>query len=211
MKMLIFLAGLCLVFNVQADTVYEDYSSFYSSLPNRMFKEKSKEIDIHHQIARVNGKRISLARAMGFPDEPVFEGDLGDKPLLYQNSKFYCLDGQSSAASGTAVRHRAVYLIYRQSLKSYKLPSLFSSCLSIGKDADGNPTFFEATIVNYRSAYDADGLRLTPYTLKNGIFERKNAQVKLSFIEPGNFYKFTVDDTIDWFSGTNTTKAKSYK
>ncbi|MFL9878239.1 hypothetical protein PQR63_07605 [Herbaspirillum rhizosphaerae] len=211
MKELVFLTGLFIALSVQANTIYEGYSSFYSSLPNRMFKETGKTIRINDQTIWLNGKSIALATAVVFPGESVFDGDLGRAPLLFKDSERYCLEGQSNAASGTAVRHRAVYLIYGKSLKTYKLPSLFSSCISIGRNADNNPTFFEATIVNYRSAYDADGLRLVSYTLRNGMFERTKSQIKLSFVQPDNFYRFKVDGTIDWFSGTNTTKAKPYK
>src|ERR1700750_552277 len=113
MKKLFVLVNLFYSFNVHADVVYSSYESYYKSLPDRMFDRAGKKISVIGQVVQFDEKRISLSDATAFPDEPIFEGELGNIPLLFESSTHYCVEGQSATANGTAARHRAVYLIYR--------------------------------------------------------------------------------------------------
>jgi hypothetical protein len=192
MKLQTIIFGLCLCVNVHAQEIFNDYESFYRSLPNRLFTKEGKDIPAKNSIVWINQKRTDLMKSTAVPEEPIFLGDVGNNPTLYQEKNYFCVEG-IGATSGTASRHIAVYLIDRKNKRQFKLPSLFSSCLSIGKTEQGRPTFFEAKIINYRAAYDADGVRFIEYVIDKNRLKKTENEIETTFIRTKGFYKFTVE------------------
>jgi hypothetical protein len=177
--------------NANASEIFDGYESFYQSLPHRLFKEKAKPIAAEDSIVWIAERKINLMKATAFPDEPIFMDDIGTHPTLYASKGYFCVEGRG-ATSGTASRHIAVYLIDRKNKRQFKLPSLFASCLSIGKSADGNPTFFAAKIINYRAAYDADGVHFQEYMIDKNLFKKTENEINIEFISNDDFYHFSV-------------------
>lgn len=192
MKPLLPAALLLVLLNAQAQEprVFTSYEEFYASLPDRLFTGSGEDIAVspRHGV-RIDGRRYSFQRTQAFPGESVYAEDLGRTATLYRSASHYCVDGVG-ATSGTGSRHISVYLIERKSGRSYKLPSLFGSCLGIGRGDSVSVSFLQATIVNYRAAYDADGVSFGEHLLAAGRFSDSATRLELRFVEPGNFYRF---------------------
>lgn len=177
--------------NAYSSEIFDGYESFYQSLPDRLFTAKGEEISAKNNVVWINEKKVNLMKATAFPEEPIFLNDIGSMPTLYREKNYFCVEG-IGATSGTASRHIAVYLIDLKTKQKFKLPSLFSSCLSIGKTKQGQATFFEAKIINCRAAYDADGVHFQEYVIDKNLLKKTSREISISFVENENFYKFTV-------------------
>ncbi|MBP0599356.1 hypothetical protein J8I26_14650 [Herbaspirillum sp. LeCh32-8] len=169
---------------------FNGYDAFYASLPHRLFSGDGDQINVSpaHSI-RIEGKQYQFKHALAFPGESVYPEDLGRTATLYRSAGHYCVEG-IGATSGTGSRHMSVYLIARKDGRIYKLPSLFGSCLGVGRDPDGSIHFLQAKIVNYRAAYDADGVSFDGHTLAHDRFSATPLRLEVRFVEPGNFYRF---------------------
>jgi hypothetical protein len=192
MKNLLPAALLCglLSAHAQEPRVFDGYDAFYASRPDRIFMGDGEEIAVSpkHEV-RIGSERYRLRRAHPFPGESIYPGDLGPSATLYSHADHYCIEG-SGATSGTGSRHISVYLIGRKDGRIYKLPSLFGSCLGVGRNADGGIDFLRAKIINYRAAYDADGVVFEGHALARGMFASTPVRLEVRFVEPGNFYRF---------------------
>jgi hypothetical protein len=177
-----------------AQTVYDGYETYYLA-QNSLFTSTAS---IHFSGSRNTviswqGKRVDLARAKAFPGEFTVNDDLGSDAKAYENLPFACVEGQSSSASGTAVRHVSVYLMElrpNRQISAYKLPSLFASCLDVRLDAFKRPLFDSAVYI-YPSGTDLpSGVRLEEYVIDKDKFVPTGHSVALDFVEPDNVWKF---------------------
>ncbi|WP_432239393.1 hypothetical protein [Herbaspirillum robiniae] len=175
--------------HVQAH-IFNGYEEWYASLPQRVFAGDGEALPVsaRHSV-RIDGRTYRLLRAKAFPGENVYRDDLGRMATLYRSTGYYCIQG-AGATSGTASRHVSVYLVERRHGQIRKLPSLFASCLGIGHGVDGAVSFLQARIINYRAAYDADGVAFSHHLLVNGSFATTPDRLEVRFVEPGNFYRF---------------------
>jgi hypothetical protein len=75
---------------------------------------------------------------------------------------------------------------------TYKLPSLFASCLGVRLDAFKRPLFDDANYI-YSSGSDIPtGVRLEEYMIDKDKFIPTGHAVSLDFVEPENVWKFRV-------------------
>ena len=178
-----------------SQTVYDGYAAYHQTRNGVFDGVASFEIPGGtRKIVTLLGKRFALDRARAFPGEHN-EVDLGHAADAYRKSPFACVEGQSSSASGTAVRYQSVYLFdMRQKNKAmvYKLSSLFGACLGVRLDAQLRPLFDHAKYVYEEGSDLPVGLRLHEYVIANGKFEATGHAVTTRFVEPGNVYKFEV-------------------
>lgn len=177
-------------------TVYDGYEAYYQTR-NILFTSTTP---LHfsgsrNTVVSWRGKRIDLSRAKAFPGEFTINDDLGSDAKAYDNYSFACVEGQSSSASGTAVRHMSVYLMEMTSNRQvmiYKLPSLFASCLSVRLDAFKRPLFDNASYIYPPGAELPTGVRLDEYVIDKDKFVPTGHSAVLEFIEPENVWKFRV-------------------
>lgn len=174
----------------QEARIFDDYEELYASLPDRMFTGSGRPLSVSagHGV-RIMGKNYGLQRASAFLGESIYADDLGRAATLYTSDAYWCVEG-AGAASGTASRHISVYLIHRKDGQTVKLPSLFGSCLGIARHADGNIGFLQARIINYRAAYDADGVSFHGYQLVKDSFVPTDVRLEVQFLAHDNFYRF---------------------
>jgi hypothetical protein len=145
----------------------------------------------------LDGRRFALDRAHAFPREHTMV-DLGHWAVAYRKASFACVEGQSSSASGTAVRYQSVYLFdMRQKNRSmvYKLPSLFGTCVGVRQNAQMQPLFDHAEYIYEKGNDTPVGVTLREYAIAKGKFEATGHFVTTHFVEPGNVYKFQVTDS----------------
>jgi hypothetical protein len=177
-------------------TVYDGYKAYYAT-QNSLF---TTTIPFYfsgsrNSVVSWQGKRVDLARAKAFPGEFTVNDDLGSDAKAYENFPFACAEGQSSATSGTAVRHMSVYLMeirLNRQVVVYKLPSLFASCLGIRLDAFKRPLFDNADYIYPPGADLPTGVKLDEYVIDKDKFVPTNHSVTLEFVEPENVWKFRV-------------------
>ena len=210
-RIMIILSVLFITTDCDAGDVFYGYDAFYKTLPNRIFSEPSSPLpsrdtlgNMHDDetsdwiiadknIVKINGQKFKLTKAIPLLNEPITERDVGRNPELYTQERYYCILGHNPTSSGTAWRYNSVYLIDRKTKKIFKFPGLFSSCLSLGKDENQHITFFEAKIVNYRAAYDADGVELQEYVLKGKKVSKTSKIIRAKFINSDDFFQFTIE------------------
>ncbi|MCS0581408.1 hypothetical protein NX784_07375 [Massilia pinisoli] len=180
----------------RSQTVYDGYEKYYAT-QNHIFTSTSR-IQVSGTLNTIilwHEKRVDLARAKGFPGEFTENDDLGSDAKAYEDFPFACVEGQSASSSGTAVRHMSVYLMQmRQNRQviTYKLPSLFASCLGVRLDAFKRPLFDDADYI-YPSGSDIPtGVRLEEYMIDKDKFVPTGHSVALDFVEPDNVWKFRV-------------------
>lgn len=195
-QFMVFSSIACWPLLALSQTVHDGYEAYYST-QNNLFTTTtashfsgSRDAVVHWQ-----GKRIELARAKAFPGEFTVNDDLGSDAKIYEHRSFACIEGQSSSASGTAVRHRSVYLMEMQpnrQIATYKLPSLFASCLGVRLDALNRPLFDSADYIYLPEMDQPTGVRLDEYVIDKGKFIPTYHFVALDFVEPENVWKFRV-------------------
>lgn len=150
----------------QAATTFDGYEAFYASLPDTLFHGdgiqlqpyamegddemhygwqgvvagRRQALEVRDGVLTINGRVLKRSRIRPFPGEAVGETDLGMGTVAYFSPNWTCVENTPTSASGSAVRHRVVYLIRRgtKGYEAWKLPSLFAYCTSIrvkGKEA----------------------------------------------------------------------------
>lgn len=179
-----------------SQTIYDGYDAYYST-QNHLFTTTSAShvSGSPNPVMHWQGQRIALARAKAFPGEFTVNDDLGSDAKLYERLPFACIEGQSSSASGTAVRHMSVYLMEMQpnrQVATYKLPSLFASCLGVRLDALNRPLFNSADYIYPPGIDQPEGVRLDEYVIDKGKFTPTGHSVELDFAEPENVWKFRI-------------------
>lgn len=221
---LIALALMTPALAVAGAEVFEGYEAYYATLPDTLFKSKGAvELKAHPSpsngsvhlswrgnvrgrvvrsievgngtllvdklVARIKAERI-------FPGETVSAGDLGRGTVAYFAPGWACVENTPSSASGTAVRHKAVYLLQtgRSQPLAWKLPSLFASCTNI-RQSTGQIRFDKAEY-RYNAGQDfPTGVLFEEYLIgpSNG-FVPTGSKRSISFVEPENVYRFSVDE-----------------
>lgn len=203
------------------EELFNSYPEYYKSLPDSLFSEVDRQTLINYSSnseilsfawsGKVNGKpryveiagglirldntRLKLSSVNAFQNESVNKNDFSTRTQVYFSSAYTCIDSDLSSATGTAVRHRAVYLLNTKlnPIFSIKLPSLFASCLEVHHDKQGNIAFYSAA---YRYEKDEDsprGITFTEYTSDGRGFNQTGQQKLTTFVEPDNVYRFSVN------------------
>lgn len=203
-----------------AAEVFNGYETYYSSLPNRLFLSSGVELEPfslegepevryvwqgmaagrHHKVELKEGKiildgRTWLAKSIkAFPGEVVNAGDLGRGAVAYFAAGWACVENTPASASGTAVRHKSVYLLRlgRSKPQGWKLPSLFASCQGL-RFLNGQVRF-DKLEYRYQGGKDEPaGVVLNEYAIKSGRFVPLAGKHFASFVEEGNVYRFLLD------------------
>jgi hypothetical protein len=216
-----FLAALILLPALgQAATVFDGYEAYYETLPNRLFRDKGTElqtyslegddvarhewhgmaagrqqrIDVRDGQLKINGRVLSPKRVRAFPDEVVSNSDLGLGTTVYFSTGWVCVENTPASASGTAVRHKVVYLI-KQSGKQqqgWKLPSLFASCTAI-RIQKGQVQFDKVTYRYLDGQDEPQGVMFKGYAIQGNKFVATGGERTSTFLEAGNVYKFSIE------------------
>lgn len=204
-----------------AGPVYDGYEAYYSTLPSPLFQEAGRQLLRPYSVpkndgirfaweGRVNGEarrvaleggtirlgnqsfRISAAKA--FPGETLHKSDLGTGTEAFFHQDYVCLENTPATASGTAVRHKSVFLLrVGVKPKAFKLPSLFASCLGI-RLADGQQLTFDKVEYVYQSDKDyPSGVIFSEYSLRGDEFVATGVATHATFVDPENVYRFSVE------------------
>ncbi|MCB5194996.1 hypothetical protein [Deefgea salmonis] len=213
------IVAICLPLVVQAEDVFHGYEAYYSTLPARLFLGERHDLQLdsitesndlayawqgseagaqHSATLRggrikVDGKFLKNRSVKAFPGEVVDAGDLGRGSSVFFAKGWACLEGVAPSASGTAVRHKSVYLIQldKQHPKAWKLASLFASCSNIRKNMDAI-TFDKAEYLYQEGSDTPTGIAFTEYAIQGNGFVQVGNERKASFVEAGNVYKFSL-------------------
>jgi len=195
-QFIVFSTVACWSLLASSQTVYDGYDAYYSTQNNLFTSTRASHLSgSRNTVVHWQGKRIELMRAKAFPGEFTVNDDLGSNAKVYERLPFACIEGQSSSASGTAVRHMSVYLMEMQpnrQVATYKLPSLFASCLGVRLDALNRPLFNSADYIYPPGMDQPAGLRLDEYVIDKGKFTPTSHSVALDFVEPENAWKFRI-------------------
>jgi hypothetical protein len=181
---------------VLAGVVYEDYEAYYYTMPGIFRTKASFAVNgSQNAVVQWQHQRIELKRATPFVGESAVNDDLGRHAVAFEKYPYGCVEGQSSSASGTAVRHKSVYLLDARAtgkVKTYKLPSLFASCAAVRLNEEGQPLFDDANYLYAEGSDTPAGMQLTEYVISQGRFAPTGHAVTTRFVEPGNVWKFEV-------------------
>lgn len=203
-----------------AGPVFEGYDAYYSTLPAPLFKSSEKvslkpysvrpendvklawdgevegvrrKLILEKGTIRLDQRVFRMNAAKAFPGETLDAGDLGMGTEAYLAGAHVCLENTPGSASGSAVRHKSVYLIWTDSRpKLFKLPSLFASCRGI-RLIDGRPTFDKVEYLYVDGQDQPSGVTFTEYALRSDSFGATGHVVTAKFLELENVYRFTVD------------------
>lgn len=205
----------------QAATTFDGYEAFYASLPDTLFHGdgiqlqpyamdgddemrygwqgvvagRRQALEVRDGVLTINGRVLKRSRIQPFPGEAVGETDLGMGAVAYISPNWTCVENTPTSASGSAVRHWVVYLI-RGATKGYeawKLPSLFAHCTSIR--LKGKEVLVQEASYRYIDGKDEPtGVVFREYSLTKGRFGPTDVTRSITFVEPGNMYKFNLDD-----------------
>jgi hypothetical protein len=179
-----------------AQAVYDGYIAYYRIRQGIFRNPSSLRTDgTRNAVVYWQNQRIELKKAKPFPGEFTLNDDLGSHAISFEFFPYACIQGQSSSASGTAVRHMSVYLLDAgegRKVKAYKLPSLFAACSEVRLDQEGRPLFFEAEYVYAKGSESAVGTTLREYVISHRGFTATGHSVTTRFVEPENVWKFEV-------------------
>lgn len=202
-----------------AGTVLDGYEAYYATLSGLLFQGKGVElqpysvqgdeavrygwsgvaaghqhkVEIRDGVLEVDGRVLKPKSVNAFPDEVVSDGDLGNGATAYFASGWACVDSTPASASGTAVRHKAVYLVRLTKTKPpvWKLPSLFAACAGIRLQA--GQIRFDKVEYRYQDGQDDPvGVLFKEYAIQGNKFVPSSSSRSATFVEPGNVYKFSI-------------------
>lgn len=217
----IFAIPLFLPFLASAGDIYEGYDAYYDSWPERLFFAQGfdlkaysirgskdihigwsgiiqghrRKIEIHNGVLIIDGYVAKSRSISTFLGETLNEDEFGIGSTAFFAPEWVCVENTPMSASGTAVRHKAVYLMHLSSKKiqTWKLPSLFAACGGIRKK--GPHVVFERVEYRYQPNQDDPvGVVFREYTIKGSSFFSLGRNRFATFIEPGNVYKFSIDE-----------------
>jgi hypothetical protein len=207
-----------------AGTAFDGYEAFYASLPDTIFHGDGTELqpyaiegddetrygwqgaaagrrqtlEIRDGVLKINGHVLKRNRIQPFPGEAVGETDLGMGAVAYFSRNWTCVENTPMSASGSAVRHRVVYLIRRSAkgAEAWKLPSLFAHCTSIR--VKRQQLLVQEASYRYAEGQDnPTGVTFGEFALTKGRFTPTHVKQSITFVEPGNVYKFVLDAPVD--------------
>ncbi len=208
----------------QAATTFDGYEAYYASLPDTLFHGdgiqlqpyamegddemrygwqgvvagRRQALEVRDGVLTINGRVLKRSRIQPFPGEAVGETDLGMGAVAYFSPNWTCVENTPTSASGSAVRHRVVYLIRRaaKGYEAWKLPSLFAHCTSIR--VKGKEVLVQEASYRYVDGKDEPtGVVFRELSLTKGRFVPTDIRRSIIFVEPGNVYKFTLKDGTD--------------
>ncbi|MCG2576841.1 hypothetical protein LZ012_07525 [Dechloromonas sp. XY25] len=203
-----------------AETVFDGYGAYYATLPGQLFNSKGinlhpysvrgdkgirlawsgtaggrhHTLEIRNGVLAIDGLVLKPSTVTTFPDEVVNDGDLGIGTTAYFAPGWACVENTPMSASGTAVRHKAVYLMRLANPKpqAWKLPSLFQACEGIRQQA--NRIVFDKIEYRYRAEEDNPvGISLKEYIIRGKTFIPSGNSRSATFVESGNVYRFVID------------------
>lgn len=202
-----------------AATLFDGYEAYYASLPNQLFHDKGKalqpyslasddlvrhqwqgnaagrkqRIELHDGQLTINGRLLKTKDITVFPDEVVSNTDLGAGTSVYFSPGWLCAENTPASASGTAVRHKSVYLIKQtgRRLQGWKLPSLFASCAAI-RTQNKTITFYKVTYRYLDGQDEPQGADFKEFAIRGDTFVATGGAQSSTFVETGNVYKFFV-------------------
>lgn len=189
--------GLALSPFAFGQTIYDGYPSYYRTLHGIFPTESSSSFVQTTKAFNWQGRSIKLSVAKAFPREDALDDDLGPRALAYEAYPYACVEGQGASPNGTAVRYKSVYLMEMTDLgkvEVYKLSSLFASCTSVRLDERKRPLFYDADYVYAAGSDTPVGLTMREYVIDRGEFVATGHMVTTRFVEPGNVYKFEIED-----------------
>jgi hypothetical protein len=197
-----------------AAAVYDDYESYYQTRHKPVFNiknqlelsnstwsglsyKKYKSIDFNTKYIAINGTRIPLSKAHIFDNEQADTTPDLVPDYLYFSKNYLCIEAVYPSASGTAARHKSVYLIETKKLNAkklvlYKLPSLFGSCLGV-RLTSNNLISFDKISYLYESADKPTGVIFEEQIIHHHEFTLSNKKVVAKFLIPDNVYKFEIE------------------
>lgn len=207
-----------------AATAFDGYEAFYASLPDTLFRGEGAELrpyaiegddetrygwqgvaggrrqtlEMRDGVLKVNGQVLKRNRIQPFPGEAVGETDLGMGAVAYFSPNWICVENTPLSASGSAVRHKVVYLIRRtaKGCEAWKLPSLFAHCTSIR--VKRQQILVQEASYRYVDGQDnPTGVTFREFALTKGRFIPTHVKQSITFVEPGNVYKFFLDAPAD--------------
>lgn len=199
MKATVFLCLSLFLTSARSQVIHENYDSYYSTLPSVFSKPASLTLlSGRNGIVFWRNRRIRLENAITFPGEFAKNENLATNIQTFEKFPYACIHGMSPTASGKAVRHRSVYLLDATDypkIVSYKLPSLFASCVGVHLDRGNKPLFFNAQYSYSRKDEEPTGTILEEYMLSKGKFERTGKSVFARYVEFDNVWKIEVDSS----------------
>ena len=218
-------AALCLLLPaipVASPIVFDGYEAYYATLSDRLFEAKTAVeleayslegsesahfrwagiaqgqrhvVEIRKGALSIDGHVLRLRSARVFPSETATDEDLGRGSVAYVATGWMCVENVPASASGTAVRHKSVYLVRlgQAKLQAWKLPSLFASCLGIRR-RDGQVRF-DKVEYRYSEGHDTPaGVVFKDYEIRSDkTFASTGLERVASFLEPENVYRFSLD------------------
>lgn len=204
-----------------AETVFDGYGAYYATQPGQLFNSKGVKLhpysmrgdkgirlgwsgtaggrhhtlEIRNGVLAVDGFALKPSKVTTFPDEVVNDGDLGIGTTAYFSAGWACVENTPKSAAGTAIRHKAVYLVrLTQKPHAWKLPSLFQACEGIHQRA--NRIAFDKVEYRYQAEEDNPvGLSMKEYIILGKTFTPSGNSQSATFVEPGNVYRFVIDDS----------------
>lgn len=178
-----------------SQTIYDSYPQYYKTADGIFTHLAPLRIEgSRNAVVHWRNQRVPLNQATPFDGEFVRNDDLGSRPVAYVHRRFACIEGKSSSASGTAVRHMSVYLLDAtpKKIRAFKLSSLFASCSGVRLTPAGDPLFYDASYIHASESDDPTGVTLREYSISNGKFVPTGRSVVTRFVEPGNVWRFEV-------------------
>lgn len=203
-----------------AGTVFDSYEAYYAALPGQLFHGKSIDlqpyslrgdkgvrfgwsgsvenhrhmIEIRNGVLAVDGHALNPKSVITFPGEEVNDGDPGHGSTAYFAPGWVCVENVPQSSSGTAVRHKAVYLVQLTNPKprAWKLPSLLQACGGIRQQA--SRTMFDKVKYHYQAEQDDPiGVLFKEYIIQGNAFIPSDHSRSASFTEIGNVSRFSMD------------------
>lgn len=203
-----------------AGTVFEGYEAYYATLAGQLFREKpielqlysvqgdlgvrlgwsgtavgrSHKVEIRDGVLAIDGYVAKRQSVKAFPDEVVSDSDLGIGSTAYFSSAWACVENTPRSASGTAVRHKAVYLIRLTNTKprAWKLPSLFAACRGVREEA--GQIRFDKVDYRYTDGQDfPQGVSFREYAIQGDRFVSTESVRTSIFVDHDNVYRFVID------------------
>lgn len=203
-----------------ASPVFDGYDSYYATLHGQLFQGKGIDlqpygvpghesvrlswsgaaggskhaINIRDGVLAVDGHTFKPKTIRTFPGEVISDGDLDSGSTAYFTHGWACVDNTPRSASGTAVRHKAVYLVKLNKSKpsAWKLPSLFAACA--GVRLQSGQIRFDKAEYRYKDGQDEPiGVIFQEYTIQGNSFSPTSAKKIATFTEPDNVYKFEIE------------------
>lgn len=204
----------------QAATTFDGYEAFYASLPDTLFHGdgiqlqpyamegddemrygwqgvvagRRQALEVRDGVLTINGRVLKRSRIRPFPGEAVGETDLGMGTVAYFSPSWTCVENTPTSASGSAVRHRVVYLIRRgaKGYEAWKLPSLFAHCTSIR--LKGKAVLVQEASYRYVDGQvDPTGVNFREFVLNKGRVTPTDVRRSITFVQSANLYEFTLD------------------